>query len=60
MPTALSGSGALRDVARAPRDRRRDRLGRERHAVVLLERRRHALEREDRLVGRELGDLDRP
>ena len=42
----LVGQRPLRHVAGAPGDGRRDRLGREAHAVVLLEGRRHALERQ--------------
>ena len=38
MPTALSGSARPGQVARAPRDARRERLGAERDAVVLAER----------------------
>ena len=59
MPTALSGSAALGHVAHAPRHAAAIASGREAYAVVLLERRRHPLEREDRLVGRQLDDLDR-
>ena len=59
MPTALSGSGALRDVAHAPGDGRRDRLGREasrRGGVSKAGATRSSAR--TRLFGRELGDLD--